>query len=367
MRICEEQAGFSARLFVVEDGRPLVAYPYFQRPVGALPFAGVRTEAWGDTFTPEYCGPVALNGGLCPTGAGPDFPGLFARHCEKEGIIAEFAHLNPWDVSSDLLAPGCVQADREIVYADLTLSAEDIWTKSLSHEGRRLYKQGQKTGVVVRYGKSADDVREFHRLYEMTMKRRRAGKRYFFPVEYFMAFFETLSANSYFVLAEHEGRCVAGGLYLQDESNVHWHLSASDMEFSHLRAVNVYQYEVMLTAIGQGRKRLIMGGGFRDGDGLFRFKAAFSPLRAEFKTYRRIHNPETYWALVREWSAHHGGVEPQDGFFPAYRSAGPSETVTAEDRAVECVGGSGTGDGECGSQHSSESELAIIAPGEGLV
>ncbi|MEQ1843492.1 MAG: hypothetical protein ABL994_24050, partial [Verrucomicrobiales bacterium] len=168
MRICEAQGGYPARLFVVDDGRPLVAYPYFRRPSGALPFAGAGAEAWADTFTPEYCGPVALNGRLSPTGEALDFPGLFARHCEEEGIVAEFAHLNPWDVSADLLEPGCVQVDREIVYADLTLSPEEIWAKSLTHEGRRLYKQGQKTGVVVRYGKSVDDVREFHRLYELT-------------------------------------------------------------------------------------------------------------------------------------------------------------------------------------------------------
>lgn len=337
MRICEEQAGHEARLFVVEDGVPLVAYPYFQRPVGAVPFAGAGTEAWADTFTPEYCGPVALNGGLSPASMGQSFPELFARHCEEQGIIAEFAHLNPWDVPADLLVPGCAQVDREIVYVDLTQSAEDIWAKSLSQDGRRLYKQGLKAGVVARYATTPDDVREFHRIYEMTMKRRRAGQRYFFPLEYFMAFFETLPAHSYFVLAEHEGGCVAGGLYLQDETNVQWHLSASDMEFSHLRAVNVYHYEAILTSLGQGRERLIMGGGFREGDGLLRFKAAFSPLRAEFRTYRRIHNPAAYAALEREWSAHHGGAVPGDGFFPAYRSEGP-QTGTAENQAVEYAG-----------------------------
>ena len=362
MRICAEQAGYPARLFVVEYGVPLVAYPYFQRPVGALPFAGAGMEGWRDTFTPEYCGPVVLNRDRFSEAEGLDFPRLFARHCVREGIVAEFAHLNPFDAPESLLEPGCVQVDRQIIYADLTLSAEEIWANSLSHEGRRLYKQGQKAGVVVRYGRSADDVREFHRLYEMTMKRRRAEKRYFFPVEYFMAFFDTLPANSYFVLAEHEGRCVAGGLYLQDESNVHWHLSASDLEFSHLRAVNVYQYEAMLTALGQGRKRLIIGGGFRDGDGLFRFKAAFSPLRAEFKTYRRIHNPEACSTLTKKWSAHHGDVQPQDGFFPPYRSAARSDNGAAEDHPEECCVKSGAGHHKFGFRVPVRSAHAAIEP-----
>jgi serine/alanine adding enzyme len=330
LRICEQQSGWAARLFVVEDGRPVAAYPYLVRPVSALPFEATVGSSCSDICTPEYRGPLWLNGGFPEGTDAPRFADLFARHCREQRIIAEFAHLNPWTVPEELLEPGCVTADRDIVYVDLTRTEEEIWMHSLSSDARRQTKQGQRAGVHVRRAVSADDVREFYRLYTHTMERRDALDRYFYPLEYFMAFFETMPANAFFLLAEHEDRVVAGGLYFQDRTNIHWHLSAADREFVHLRPVNVYLYESIRQALGQGRERMIMGGGYGKDDGVFRFKANFSPLRARFCTYRRVHDAESYAALTEAWSAHHGGIQPGDGFFPAYRSTPPADVPMLE-------------------------------------
>lgn len=319
VRICEKETGFPGRLFVVENGAPVAAYPYLLRPVQTLPFAGGLAAQWSDTCTTEYRGPLCLNGGL-PEGCGaPKFADLFARHCREERIIAEFAHLSPW-VSDALLEPDYIQTNREIVYVDLTQSAEEIWTHSFSSAARRQAKQGQRAGVRVRRATSTDDVREFHRLYTRTMERRDALERYFFPLEHFLAFFETMPANAFFVLAEYEGRVVAGGLFFQDRTELHWHLSASDREYGPVRPVNVYVHETICQALGQGRERMIMGGGYGKDDGVFRFKAKFSPLRARFCTYRRVHDAAAYAALTQAWSSYYEGAQPGDGFFPAYRA-----------------------------------------------
>ncbi len=319
VRICERETGWPGRLFVVENGAPVAAYPYFLRPAHKLPFASGIEEPWFDTCTTEYRGPLWLNGGI-PEGADvPKFPELFARHCREERIIAEFAHLSPW-ISGELLQTDCIEVNREIVYVDLTKTAEEIWTRSFSSDARRQTKQGQRAGVRVRRAVSTDDVREFHRLYTQTMERRDATDRYFYPFEYFLGFFETMAANAFFVLAEYEGRVVAGGLFFQDRTELHWHLSAADREYGHVRPVNVYLYETICQALGQGRERMIMGGGYQKGDGVFHFKANFSPLRARFFTYRRVHDAAAYAALTGAWSGFHSGARPRDDFFPAYRA-----------------------------------------------
>jgi serine/alanine adding enzyme len=319
VRICEQQTGWAARLFVVELGQPVAAYPYLLRPVQTLPVATGIGRVCFDTCTPEYAGPIWLNGGLPEGAPSPSFTDLFAAHCREQGIIAEFAHLNPW-ISERLLESACVNANREIVYVDLTQTEEQIWLRSFSSDARRQTKQGLKAGVQIRRAVTADDVREFYRLYIATMDRRQAADRYYFPLEYFLAFFETMSANSFFVLAEHEGRVVAGGLFLHDARTVFWHLSASDRDLSNLRGVNVYLHHTIRHSLGKGWQRMILGGAYEAGDGVFRFKANFSPLRARFNTYQRVHDAETYTALVQAWRVRHSGMESGDNFFPAYRA-----------------------------------------------
>lgn len=332
VRICEIQTGWPARLFVIEDERPRAAYPYFLRPISELPFEKGLSEEWFDICTPEYRGPVSLNGGLPPDG--PRFADLFSAHCREQRIVAEFAHLNPWTVPKEWLEPECVQPNREIVYTDLTRDEEWIWNHSFSSDGRRQTKQAQRAGVSVRRASSIADIREFHRIYTETMERRRAHARYFFPAEYFLAFFETMPRNAFYALAEFEGKIVAGGLYFQDQTEVYWHLSAADRSFARVRPVNLYLYETIRSCLGTGRSRMIMGGGYEQGDGVLHFKTNFSPLRAQFATYQRVHHPICYKALTTAWIQWAGGSSlPQAGYFPAYRSE--------RTQAGDCLGRAG--------------------------
>jgi hypothetical protein len=133
-----------------------------------------------------------------------------------------------------------------------------------------------------------------------------------------------MSDNSFIVLAEYEGQVVAGGLFLHDDNEIRWHLSASDREWSRVRAVNVYLYNTIRESLGQGWKRMVLGGAYEDGDGVFRFKSNFTRLRADFSTYGRVHDIDACAELVTSWQRHHGGAAPRDDYFPAYRSS-PSE------------------------------------------
>jgi serine/alanine adding enzyme len=331
-RVLEKLTGGAARLFVADWGQAAAAYPFLQRSVPAPPLAAGAGERW-DTFTPEYSGPIFTRPPPpCDAGA-PRFADLFAAYCREQGIVAEFAHLSPW-TPPELLDESCVHPNREVVYIDLTWGEEEIWKRSLTTDARRQVKQAERAGVRVRRAASVEDVREFHRLYELTMARRNAADRYHFPLEYFVSFFETMPGNAFFALAEHHDRVIAGGLYFHDEREVVWHLSAADMAFSGIRPVNAYHYDTIRWAVRQGKRRMLCGGAYQPGDGVFRFKAGFSPLRAQFKTYRRVHDPASYAALTRAWSAQHGGRPPGGEFFPAYRSCAPGSSATPPEPSV---------------------------------
>lgn len=331
-RVLEQLTGATARLFVVEWGGATTAYTFLLRPVNEFPFATAVRNRW-DTFTPEYSGPV-WSGSAAPASAGRRFADIFAEHCREQGIVAEFAHLSPW-TPTDLLDVGCVQPNREVIYLDLTWGEDEIWARSLTTDARRQVRQAERAGVRVRTAESLDDVREFHRLYQLTMERRNALDRYHFPLEHFVELFETMRESTVFALAEYKGRVVAGGLYFHDATEVVWHLSAVDMAFANVRPVNAYHYETIRWAVRQGKRRLLCGGAYQPGDGIFRFKANFSPLRAQFHTYRRVHDPDAYSALTRAWSAHHGGKTPRPDFFPAYRSAPDEEAAAADSERMD--------------------------------
>ncbi len=319
-RVLERHSGFAARLFVVETGQSVIGYPFLARPVDTLPFAIKGSETRWDTFTPEYTGPLYVSSGSREGSDETGFADLFAAYCRENGIVAEFAHLSPWHDSGPLLDPACVVEDRDVVHVDLTPGETGVWTGSLCSDTRRQTRQAEKAGVTVRRAESLDDVREFHRLHAETMERLEALERYRIPADYFIDIFETMPENAFYALAEYEGRVVAGGLYFHGGSDVYWHLSAVDREYSRVRPVNKYLWETILWAVRAGKRRLLLGGGYKDNDGVFRFKAGFSPLRARFCTYRRVHDRQAYKTLTDAWSEYYGTDPSKTDFFPTYRS-----------------------------------------------
>lgn len=327
-RILERYTGHRAELFVYESGEGRIAYPYLLRPVGDLPCAAGLGEGRWDTVTPDYTGPLAT-GVVGPEDAAR-FAEAFAGSCRERGIVAEFAHLNPWHASLACLEAGGVTNDREVVYVDLTWGMDRILERSLTSDARRALKQAGNAGVRTRFATSRQDVLDFHRLHDLTMQRRGAQARYFHPAEYFLSFLETMPDHSFLALAELDGRVVAGGIYVHDDTDVYWHLSAADMEHQRARPVNAFHLHAIRWAVEAGKQRLLCGGGYAEGDGVFRFKASFSPLRAPFRVYRRIHDAEIHARLVDSWSRRHH-VPPRDAaYFPAYRAPPPAEPLDAD-------------------------------------
>ncbi len=317
-RIREEQSGHPARLFVFEDGDTRVVKPFFLRSTRELPFVPEHgTDAW-DIFSPEYTGPLA--------GAGTDvdtaerFRRRFANFCREERIVAEFGHLHPWHCDTRLLEPQGISFDREIVWVDLTLPEEELWRESFAHACRKNINRSRREGVRVFQAERPDDIREFYRVYLDTMKRNRADERYYFSEEYFLGFFERMPEHAAFFLAEHRDRIVAATLYLHDDTDVYSYLGGADREFQHVRPTNAVIYGLITWARSKGKRRLVLGGGYRPDDGIFRFKATFSPLRASFHVYRHVHLPEEYERFCRAWSGYHEVELPQTTYFPAYRA-----------------------------------------------
>jgi lipid II:glycine glycyltransferase (peptidoglycan interpeptide bridge formation enzyme) len=201
----------------------------------------------------------------------------------------------------------------------VTEEPDRLWRESYSKACRKNVNRADREGVTVRAASDADDVAEFHRIYIQTMERNEASATYFFDLPYFRAIFEEMPNGARFALAEHDGRVVAATLYLHDADDVYSYLGGADHDYQHLRPTNAVVHQTIAWAREQGKRRLVLGGGYRPDDGIFRFKASFSPLRATLRLARRVHLSDDYDALVEAWREWNPGAR-ESGFFPLYRA-----------------------------------------------
>jgi hypothetical protein len=317
-RITEQHTTYSARLLLFTDGAAVISYPSFLRPVSVLPFAGAAPRDACDSVSPEYTGPLTQAPVTGETAH--RFREHLATYCQREGIVAEFGHLHPWNAPAELLAAEHVSFDREIVYVDLDLPHEQMWHGSFSHACRKNIQRALSERVRVVQAATPDDIREVHRVYTDTMDRRGALTRYCYPLSYFMAFFRDMPDNATFFLARYRDRVVAATLYLHDDLHVYSYLGGADPECQRVRPTNAVVYEAVRWAQRRRKRRFVLGGGYHPDDGIFRFKASFSPLRAGFHVYRRIQMPDEYARLCGGWSSYYDHRPETTDYFPAYRS-----------------------------------------------
>jgi hypothetical protein len=314
-RICERYRNCVPRLFVVAGANGSICYPILLRSTDVLPFAGVHRGMW-DAGSPEFTGPLLHEGSklLALT---------FREKCDaafdSEGIITEFAHLNPWADNSNLLHATNVYFDREIVWVDVSLSPEVLWRDHFARCCRYSISRAQREGVSTFCGTTDEDIKEFYRIYIHTMQRNHAQPCYYFTYEYFKSIRDELADHARFVLAEYKGQIISATLYLHDDTEVFSYLGGSDESFQHVRPANAVIYDTIRWAHAAGKKRLILGGGYKPNDGIFQFKATFSQHRQSFHTYRRVHLEDNYAALSQSWQTYYDSRENDLTYFPVYR------------------------------------------------
>lgn len=333
--IVQRHQGARACLYLFSDGEAQVAYPFFLREVQALPFVPERQPGW-DSKSPEFTGPIVLRPG--GPGAAAGFREAFTGLCRETGVIAEFAHLHPWEENHALLDQARLSHDRQIIYIDLAMPLERMWEESFNHACRKNIRRAERENVRIFPASAPGDIDEFHRIYIKTMDRNMASGHYYFPRHYFAEIMEALPDNALMLMAEYQGQVVAGTLYLHDGENIYSYLGGQDHDFQHVRPTNRVVYEVIRWGQEQGKRRLILGGGYRPDDGIYHFKSSFSPLRADFYVYRSIHLEDAYQELCRAWTGYYGAPLEGGGYFPLYRSAPPAPAAAQPEEPVEKSG-----------------------------
>ena len=236
--------------------------------------------------------------------------------------MSAFTRLHPILENHRLLPGNCPASQRgQTVSIDLTQVPEAIWL-GYRKDVRPYIRKARRAGVVVTEDTDLRQLDRFIDLYHQTMRRVGAAESYFFGRDYFRRFFDRMGSRAYLMTAELDGRMLAGGIFVECDGIVQYHLSAGDEEFRHLAPTKALLDEVRLRAAQRGNHTFHLGGGTGgNSDSLFQFKSSFSKRTHPFHIWSAVILPAEYEELCRrrDEADPPGSAGDRGGFFPAYR------------------------------------------------
>lgn len=190
--------------------------------------------------------------------------------------------------------------------------------RSMRQTHRNEIAQAERAGVKVEHYPANVQLARFEKLYLDTMKRVNASATYMFDHRYFETLAMRLSTKAHLFIATHEGCDVAAALCFEENQIVQYHLAAMDAERSKTHAPKLLLANIIEWAKSRSNRWLHLGGGVgAKNDGVYTFKAGFSPLRWRFRTLRLVANELEYRRLGGLGVTDSQGLA--DEFFPKYR------------------------------------------------
>jgi hypothetical protein len=312
------------KLYEDEKSRPLCAawtgaggtilYPFLLRDLTQEPFCPPTLERAADLTSPYgYGGPFFWGDGD-PEAVAAEFWPRFGEWADGEAVVSEFVRLALFP-GSLLPYPGERVQRLVNVVRDLDPDPDQLWM-DFEHKVRKNVKKAQRFEVRIELDETGARLADFLRIYRHTLGRREADERYDLPAEFFESLQRELPGQFLYAHALWGDRVVSSELVLVSAETIYSFLGGTEKEAYELRPNDLLKHELILWAREAGKRRFVLGGGYREGDGIFRYKRSFAPHGlTPFFVGRRILEP----ALYRELTEHSGHAAAGD-YFPAYRA-----------------------------------------------
>jgi hypothetical protein len=307
-----------ARAELIEDGASAAASaeffrsPQFLAAEGATHTLRIETAAGAELLAPLVVRPI---------GPGPErdatspygFPGLAA----PAGVVVDPAAV-------DFSATGLVSAffrhrlgEPPLAGAtprNVVMVADPALPRKSRPSDRRQIRRNRERGytleLVPGVEASAAQRAGFVDLYEQTMRRTDAARRYFFDPSYFA---RVLAAErTWLALAtDPKGELAAASIATVSDGYLHYYLSGSaDARLSDSPMKNVVA--LLIDHAEELGLPLNLGGGISSGDALEEFKRGFANREEQWRTSEVVCDAAAYERL--------SGGRDAGGYFPAYRA-----------------------------------------------
>jgi sugar O-acyltransferase (sialic acid O-acetyltransferase NeuD family) len=271
-----------------------------------------------DAITPYgYSGPLWCGGRAPAAPICADVATQLRELLVAEHIISLFVRMHPLiNAATRSLEPmGTIVPHNETVAIDLEKGLDEIRTH-MRQTHRNEIVQARAKGVTIEHDREWQHLEAFIELYDTTMQRVGAASSYVFPRRYFEELRAQLGVH--LLLARYHNKIVAASVFFEENGIVQYHLSAMDRSASAVHPAKLLIAHAIEWAQARGNRWLHLGGGLGARvDGVFEFKAGFSPLRWRFRTLRVVADPVRYRELSGLDATE--SLRTDEWFFPLYR------------------------------------------------
>lgn len=323
--LAEEGGEGIAHLALYNEGDFQIALPFLVRTLDGVSSGLEDAKTWRDaTSVYGYAGPVRSHADI-PEGVVRNFQAALQERLSELRVVAIFSRLHPFLSQGALLAGlGERQALAKTVSIDLTLPA----AVQRSHF-RKNHKEGinrlRRLGLTCMHDPEGSHLEDFVRIYHETMRRVGAAPTFFFRPTYFQRLWKALNERIHLFACMLEGRMVCGGLFLECDGILQYHLGGTLDEALHHAPMKLLVDEVRLWATQRGMRVFHLGGGATPDpvDSLYHFKKGFSDRTHEFSVWRWVLFPGIYRQLCEDKTRCdelQGLRTAVPNYFPAYRA-----------------------------------------------
>ncbi|WP_330112136.1 GNAT family N-acetyltransferase (plasmid) [Cetobacterium somerae] len=293
-------------LFYFESKNGVVYYPFLKRKIKG-------TEYYDITSQYGYGGPLYNGEEYNKENLIQEFRRKFDMYCLENKIVSEFIRFHP--ILRNHLGlenyMECINTSN-VVYVDLTKSEEEI-LKNYKYSNRKSINKAIKLGVITEEENNLD---EFIKIYNSTMKRNNAIEYYKFNQNFFKYFIEELETNKIFYFAKKNQDYISTELVLYSENYAHSYLGGTNSDFFSLSPNNLLKHNLIKILQQKGIKYFLLGGGYTKDDGIYKYKESFNEKGIiPFYIGKKIHNQKKYDELVEK-----NGRKNETNFFPKYRA-----------------------------------------------
>ncbi|MGB4590043.1 MAG: GNAT family N-acetyltransferase [Clostridiaceae bacterium] len=315
--------GYAKAFEIHGDGEPLLLYYEHEgtRAINVVLKRDIaKTEAfkdkleqnlWFDLSTPYGYGGFLLEGNdsksVCDD---------YTSFCKENGFVSEFVRFNLFSGFESCYS-GSIRTPSHNIVRTLDLSIEEI-LMDFEHKVRTNLGKAIDADLKIEFDEKGERLEEFLKLYHSTMERICADQYYYFPKDFF-DHLNRLEEGSVFVHVLYEDQVIASTLTLYGKENCYPFLCGSNHDYFNLRPNEFMQVETIKWAKAKGLKRLVLGGGYGEDDGIYRYKKGFAP-KGIYNYYvgMNIFDEARYEKLV-EMRRKEADFNPQKDFFPLYR------------------------------------------------
>lgn len=146
-----------------------------------------------------------------------------------------------------------------------------VWSKLRKPVQRQVVK-ARKMGVQARFAANREDVEHYYRLHLLTRSKKQGMPAQ--PRNFFYGLWDAFASNDamQILLAEHEGKVIAGMVLLAAGNTIRYAYGASDERYLQLAPNNLLMWTAIEWACTHGYQTLDLGRTARDNEGLMEYK-----------------------------------------------------------------------------------------------